>query len=143
MTSLDDVLSALNRLPDDDAPAGARGWSLAQTLVHCAQSIEYSVTQYPVLKPKWFRGLIGPLAKRKFLRAGTMSHDKARPIPGAPDIDAAPLPEARERLRASIAAFRAHDRQLAPHFAYGACTKDEYERLHTMHVADHLGSWLS
>ena len=32
----------------------------------------------------------------------------------------------------------AHEGALAPHFAYGVVTKAEYDRLHALHVANHL-----
>jgi hypothetical protein len=116
------------------APPGA-AWALA----HCAQSIEYSISGYPRLRSGLFRATIGPLAKRKFLRAGAMSHDVRAPIAGAPDIPAdLALADARTRLAAAIAAFRAHAGALAPHLAYGACTRDEYAALHLLHVEDHL-----
>ena len=41
---------------------------------------------------------------------------------------------------APIAAFTAHDGPLKPHPVYGDCTKEEFARLHAMHVADHLSA---
>jgi hypothetical protein len=123
----------------DDRP-GPGGWTLAQTVAHCAQSIEYSIAGYPKLRSALFRATIGPLAKRKFLRAGRMSHDLAAPVAGAPALPPElALADARDRLRAAVAAFRAHPGPFAPHLAYGACSKDEYARLHLLHVEDHLG----
>ena len=119
----------------DGADPRAAAWAIA----HCAQSIEYSISGYPRLRSGLFRATIGPLVKRKFLRAGAMKHDTAAPVAGAPELPAElSLDDARARLAAALAAFRAHAGGLAPHLAYGACTRDEYARLHLLHVQDHV-----
>lgn len=139
-----DVLVALDRLPlAPPPPARPQRFTPAQTLVHCAQSIEYSMTGYPRLRSALFRATVGPLVKRRFLRAGYMSHDVAAGIAGAADPAAdADLASAMARLRAAIASFRDFDGALGPHLAYGACSKADYEQLHSMHVADHLSAWM-
>jgi len=140
--TLDELDLHIRDLPG--APVPAQGFTLAQALAHCAQSIEYSMTGYPKLRSGLFRATIGPLVKRRFLRAGRMSHDRAAPVPGAPQLAAElALDDARARLRAAIAAFRAHTGALAPHLAYGACTRDDYTTLHALHVEDHLRSFAS
>jgi hypothetical protein len=119
--------------------ATPRGWTLAQAIAHCGQSIECSIASYPRLRSGLFRATIGPIVKRKFLRAGAMSHDTTAAIPGAPEI--APtivLADACDRAATAVRAFAAHDGPLAPHLAYGRCTKDEYAQLHWLHLADHL-----
>ena len=123
----------------DAAAVEPRGWTLAQAVAHCAQSIECSITGYPKLRSGLFRATIGPIVKRKFLRAGAMSHDCTAPIAGAPDIPAdVTLGAACDRADAAIRAFAAHQGALAPHLAYGACSKDEYASLHLLHLRDHL-----
>jgi hypothetical protein len=135
--SLDRIRSAVAAARASTAPAN--GWTLGQAIAHCAQSIECSVTAYPQLRSGLFRATIGPLVKRKFLRAGAMSHDTTAPIPGAPEIASAiALADACDRALAAVAAFATHDGALAPHLAYGRCTKDEYAQLHWLHLADHL-----
>lgn len=122
------------------APPSPRGpWTLAHTLEHCAQSIEYSLSGYPALRSGLFRATVGRIAKRKFLSAGRMRHDLAAPVPGAPALASSDAAVAEARLRAAIAAFQAHEGAFADHLAYGPCSKAEYEALHVMHVADHLG----
>ena len=111
---------------------------LAWALAHCAQSIEYSLTGYPKLRSGLFRATIGPIVKKKFIRANRMSHDVKAPVAGAPALDGSDGAAAKARLVAAVAAFEAHDGPLAPHLAYGACTKDEYAVLHRLHVEDHL-----
>lgn len=137
LRSLDDVTRALDALPAGGPGAGD---DLARALVHCAQSIEYSLVGYPALRSPVFRATVGKLAKRAFLRRGRMKHDTGAPIPGAPAPQPVPVPEAAARLRRAIEAFRGHDGPLAPHLAYGACTRAEYDALHALHVADHLAA---
>jgi len=144
MEALDKLISAVEAVAATGAPAGPRKasaepWTMSRALAHCAQSIEYSMTGYPELRSRLFRATIGPLVKRRFIRARRMSHDPGAEIAGAPSIpNELPLDTARARLRAAVKAFRAHTGTLAPHLAYGACTKDEYAVLHLLHVQDHL-----
>lgn len=135
LASFDDVLAAIA----GELPVVTTPWTTAQHLLHCAQSIEYSVTGYPRLKPAIVRATVGKLVKRRFLGRGEMAHDTVAAVAGAPALDAgASVDAARARLRAAIATFRAHAGAYAPHLVYGSCTRDEYERLMSMHVADHL-----
>lgn len=118
--------------------ATTEGWSLAQVLVHAAQSVEFSLHGFPQMKPALFRGTVGGLAFSVFDRRGKMSHGLEEPIPGAPAIDpATPLPTAVQRLSKALADFDAHRGVLFPHFAYGALDKTQYTRAHLMHLADH------
>lgn len=140
LASFDDVLHEVEAVIQR-ANVDAR--ALAPALAHCAQSIEYSMTGYPAMRSLVFRSTIGRLAKRQFLRKGAMSHDTDAAIPGAPAPSESTVESAAQRLRTAIAAFRTHEGPLAPHLAYGTCSREEYERLHSMHVADHLKAHLS
>lgn len=130
-------------LDDLEAARGRRmegTWTLYQVLVHVAQGIEYSMSGYPSMRSAVFRKTVGRIALRKFLGQGYMSHDLAAAIPGAPDI----LPDGQvaegfARLRKAIDDFSSLNGDPAPHFAYGPLTKLEYEKVHAMHLANHLG----
>jgi hypothetical protein len=137
MIRFDEVLTALEVL-EKGPPPPLPGWTIAQTLVHCAQSVEYSLTGFP--KPASFlvRKLAGPLVMRRFLAKQAMEHDLRAPIPGAPALGEPVLAVGLARLRAAIASFRASTGALQPHFAYGAVTREQYEALHAMHFADHF-----
>ena len=137
LTSFDSVLAELDAVTQK---ANVDAKPLASALAHCAQSIEYSLTAYPAMRSKLFRSTIGRIAKRKFLKQGMMSHDTAAPILGAPVPKDETVDSAVQRLRTAIDAFRAHSGPLASHLAYGECSRDEYEQLHSMHVADHLSA---
>jgi hypothetical protein len=141
--SLEQALADIERLGSAPralaADAGAGAWPYAQTLVHAAQSIEFSMQGFPQAKPAWFQHTVGALAFKVFDTRGRMSHDLKEPIPGAPALPAqATVEEAVARLRASVAAFKAWKQPLAPHFAYGALDAAAYERAHAMHLANHL-----
>ena len=135
--AMDEALKELERSPS--ARLGG-GWTVPQMLAHCAQSIDYSVKGYPVARSALFRKTIGPLALRRFLSKGEMSHDLEGAIPGAPPLQDGTLQEGVARLRAAIAGFQAHRGELAPHFAYGPVTREQYEKVHAMHLANHLSA---
>jgi hypothetical protein len=125
--------------PEPDLLTAGSVWNLSQTVQHCAQSIGYSVTGYPKLKPKAYRATVGALAKRVFLRRGAMRHPLGAPLEGAPPLDPAlTVPEAVDRLTDAVRRFTAHRATHAQHPAYGSCTHEEYAALHAMHLAEHL-----
>lgn len=131
LLAVDDLTSGHARI------AGA--WPAHHALNHCAQSIEYSITGFPALKPAWVRATIGRLVLRRFLARGYMGHDTTGPIAGAPPLDHPPdLAGAARRLREAVQAFERFSGPPADHFVYGPVTKDEYRRLHLMHLSDHL-----
>src|SRR3954453_1378757 len=61
-------------------------WNLSQTIQHCAQTIGYSVTGYPKLKPRAYRATVGAL-ENGVSRAGA----RMRPPPGAETAGPPPL----------------------------------------------------
>jgi RimJ/RimL family protein N-acetyltransferase len=127
---------------DEVATSAARtagAWPVAHALNHCAQSIEYSIAGFPALKPAWVRATVGRLVLRRFLARGYMGHDTEAPIAGAPPLDSpSDVASATERLREAVQAFERFEGSPAVHFVYGPVTKDEYRRLHLMHLSDHL-----
>ena len=117
-------------------------WSWAQTLVHCAQSIEYSMSGFPQSKSELFQRTVGSAAIGVFSWRGRMTHDLAEPIPGAPLLDAKVEPaQTLARLHAAILNFQHWSAPLLPHFAYGALDKKEYELAHALHLANHLSAF--
>lgn len=141
-TSLTDAEEELSRLASAKELSSGATWTWAQTLEHCAQSIEYSMGGFPALKSKLFQYTVGSAALSVFSWRGRMTHDLAEPIPGAPSLAIGSVPEvALARLRASIANFRNWSKPLQPHFAYGALDKKAYELAHAMHLANHLSQF--
>ena len=139
LTELTDRLR--ERLDDPEAGLLAPGgtWNLSQTLQHCAQTVRYSVTGYPRLKPAFFRATAGAVAKRVFLRRGATRHALDAELDGAPPLDPQiPAARAAADLADAVALFGGHTGSHAVHPAYGRCTHDEFARLHAMHLAEHL-----
>ncbi len=114
-------------------------WDASQVFTHCAQSVEFSMTGYPEHKSSVFKSTVGPLAFSVFSSKGKMTHGLNEVIPSAPaltkNIDSM---IALNRLKKSLIDFNNHQGTLAPHFAYGVLTKDEYEKAHLMHLYNHL-----
>ncbi len=141
-SSLDDVLRDLDRLAAAKVASRGAAWNWPQTLVHCAQSIEYSITGFPSARSAVFQRTLGAAALTVFTWRGRMSHDRADPIPGAPALDAnTDVAAAMTRLRRAIADFRATSAPPRPHFAYGELSKTEYEKAHAMHLANHFSAF--
>lgn len=136
--SFADVRAQLARWQLQGPPQMQSGWPLAQVLAHCAQSIEFSLTGFPALKPAWFRASVGPVAFSVFDVMGAMRHSLTEPIPGAPDLANTVWPDALARLEAALAAFENHTGVLMPHFAYGQLTHHDYARAHLMHFSQHM-----
>lgn len=140
--SLEEALAELARLDPAAALPPATAWNWAQTLHHCAQSIEYSMTGFPEPKSALFQRTVGAAAFQVFSARGRMSHNLAEPIPGAPALPAdADVAQAVQRLQQAVTGFRQWSGALQPHFAYGALDKSEYEQAHAMHLANHFSAF--
>ncbi len=140
--SLKDAQREIDRLAKAAALRSSTQWSWPQTLTHCAQSIEYSLTGFPESKSALFQNTAGTLAFQFFYWRGRMSHDLAEPIPGAPALDTSnDSALAMARLQTAIADFHKRSTALQPHFAYGSLNKPAYEHAHAMHLANHLSAF--
>ncbi len=125
--------------PETEVLAPDSPWNLSQTIQHCAQTVRYSVSGYPRLKPALFRATVGALAKRVFLLRGATKHPLAAEIDGAPPLASdLPVSVSAAQLTDAVALFTAHTGVHAPHPAYGRCTHAQFDRLHAMHLAEHL-----
>lgn len=139
LTTLAAAQTEINRLAQARERTAHATWNWSQTLVHCAQSIEFSLVGFPAPKSALFQNTLGSAALAVFRWRGRMTHDLAEPIPGAPALDAQLAAElALARLNNAIQTFMHSNGPLKPHFAYGALDKADYEAAHAMHVANHL-----
>lgn len=138
MQTLADCLKWLDRMEAARSVKSTGAWPLAAVLDHLAQSIEMSIDGFPEAKSPLFQKTAGRAAFSVFRMRGRMSHGLDQPIPGAPALTAGEEwhPSSR-RLRAAIQRFEAHPGALAPHFAYGALSKQDYALAHCMHIANH------
>ncbi len=115
------------------------GWSPAEVFNHCAQSIEYSLSGFPELKPAWFRHSFGPAAFALFSARGAMRHPLQQAIPGAAPLSEPATQEAAlQRLLDAFARFAGFAGTLQPHFAYGELDHAEYAQAHVLHLYNHL-----
>jgi hypothetical protein len=136
---LDEAFAELGRLHPASPLSPAIAWNWVQTLNHCAQSIEYSMSGYPEAKSALFQRTVGAAAFEVFRWRGRMTHNLGEPIPGAPVLDAGGDAAASlQRLVDAIEAFKTWSGPLKPHFAYGELSKGEYEQAHAMHLANHF-----
>ena len=142
--TLDEGLNELTQLTQAGEPVSLTTWNWAQTLTHCAQSIEFSMAGFPQPKSALFQSTVGAAAYEVFAWRGRMTHDLAEPIPGAASLDGiTDNAVAEARLRSAVDAFRQWKGEWQPHFAYGELTQAEYELAHAMHLANHFSYFRS
>ncbi|NQZ28279.1 MAG: DUF1569 domain-containing protein [Colwellia sp.] len=114
-------------------------WDIYKIFMHCAQSVEYSMSKFPQHKSNFFKNTIGTLAFSIFEYKGKMIHGLSEPIPGSALIkSSSDTNAALDHLKKSLIEFENYKGELAPHFAYGELTKSEYEIAHVMHLYNHL-----
>ena len=114
-------------------------WNSYQIFTHCAQSVEYSMTQFPIHKSSFFKNTIGKIAFSIFSSKGRMTHGLSEPILGAPPLTSfLDVSSALNRLKKSLIDFDKYQGPIAPHFAYGELTKKEFEIAHVLHLYNHL-----
>lgn len=138
LLSVEEALAALDAL-NGKKLINAGSWSAGQVFTHIAQSVEFSMSGYPVARSALFQNTAGRIAFAVFSSRGRMSHRLDEAIPGAPllasstDTDAAIA-----RVRTALADFAAYQGPLQPHFAYGALSHEQYAMAHAMHLHNHL-----
>ena len=114
-------------------------WDIYKIFMHCAQSVEYSMSKFPEHKSYFFKKTAGTLAFSIFESKGKMIHGLSEPIPGSPLIKSSlDTKAALNHLKKSLIDFENYQGKLAPHFAYGELTKNEYEIAHVMHLYNHF-----
>jgi hypothetical protein len=139
--SLADAVRELDRL-QQARNLDPASWTWSKTLLHCAQSIDYSMSGYPEARSALFRYTAGAAGFSYFKSRKRMSHNLLEAIPGSAMLDANAATElAMATLRKSIDKFNAFSGILAPHFAYGKLSKEDYELAHAMHLANHLSGF--
>jgi hypothetical protein len=136
--TVDAALRKIDALADRRVSSSGT-WNPHQIFSHCAQSIEYSMSGYPEPKSRLFMDTAGTLAFSVFSARKKMMHNLGEPIAGAPVLHAdADSAAGLARLRQAFLAFQQFNGTLAPHFAYGALSKDEYALAHALHFSNHL-----
>lgn len=137
--NLDECMQELDKIAQAKKLQIDNDWTLYQNLVHCTQSIMYSMTGYPENKPKFFQKTMGSILYHQFEHQGYMRHNRSEPIPGATLIQPnGNTSEAVTELKKVITEFENYDKELKPHFAYGKLSKTQFATAHCMHLADHF-----
>ena len=135
---LEQLLADLKRWPADKLSSSG-SWNVSEIFQHLAQSIRFSRLGYPQAKPAWFQYTAGALALNAFSAVGSMTHPLDEAIPGAPVLVAhLPVDVAKAELEHEITLFIDWQGELAPHFAYGKLTKQQYYSAHFLHIQNHL-----
>ncbi|MFK7886336.1 MAG: DUF1569 domain-containing protein [Gammaproteobacteria bacterium] len=136
------IARALARLDQFDAGSGLSthgAWSAFKVFEHLAQSVEMSIHGYPEHKSALFQRTAGAAAFAVFRKRGQMRHGLDEPIPGAPGIESdGDVASAMARLRTALLDFEAYQGTLAPHFAYGQLSREQYAIAHALHLDNHL-----
>ena len=96
----------LDRLKQAVALDAAANWTWSKTLLHCAQSIDYSMSGYPAPKSALFQRTAGAAAFSFFRSRGRMSHNLIEAIPGAAALDANPSNPASSLRAMPVSASR-------------------------------------
>jgi Protein of unknown function (DUF1569) len=135
--TIESLLERLSHISDSSFDVIGE-WDLAKILIHCAQSVEYSIEGYPQHKSDLFKSTVGSLAFSMFESKKKMTHGLNEAIPGAPEIVVGQsLDNALGRLEKSLLDFKNFQGKLAPHFAYGELNKAQYSLAHVMHFNNH------
>lgn len=134
--NLEEAIAEIKRL--ENIPKKTIGkWSYYQILNHCAEGIECSMDGYSANVPWLIRKTIGQIIKHKLFLQGYMDHGAINPT--APKIrEEGNEKIALERLLNAFERFKKHDKKLYPHPFFDELSKEEFQKLHAYHVANHL-----
>lgn len=139
LQSLNEALKELDKIEKSSGLTIRSGWNPGKVFHHCSQSIEYSLSGYPENNNVLIRMTIGKVVLSKFLSQGYMSHNLTDPIPGAPTLtEDENIQSGLSRLRKAITDFQKFTGTTAPHFVYDSVSKSDYDKIHAMHIANHL-----
>ncbi len=132
--TFDDVMPDVERLLEGHKTVGT--WSLAQICCHLA-TVMRRVVDLPASTPhdpsKW----VGEDQKRQVLESGMIPEGLPGPTEIMPTETIGELEEA-DRLRQTIAYYRASPGPVIPHRIFGPLSKEEWDRLQLIHLAHHL-----
>ena len=122
--NLDECMDELDKIQHASTLKIDNDWTLYQNLVHCTQSISFSMTGYPENKPKLFRETVGKLVFNQFEHQGYIRHNRSEPLPGASLIQPnGNIQEAVSDLKKSVTDFENFTQEFKPHFAFGKLSK--------------------
>lgn len=114
-------------------------WGIYEICMHCAQTISYSMTGYPKMKPAIVRLTIGKAVVSKYLKQGYMKHNLQSHVSGGEKIDPNGEPAAGiDHLLSEIEKLENYTGTLKPHSVFGEMTREDYMKYFAMHISDHF-----
>ncbi|MEZ4899298.1 MAG: DUF1569 domain-containing protein [Saprospiraceae bacterium] len=142
LKNLGEVMDWLDRMEKAENIQVQGPWDVYQNLYHCALALGFTIKGYPEPKSRLFQATIGKLAYHVYSSRGYMRHDTAQPTEGTQAAPPNGSLEGIHLLRESILTFDQWEGPLQPHVAYGHLNKKQYEKAHTMHIANHLENFI-
>ncbi len=136
--SLDDALEELASLERFRAVDTTGIWSYYQVLTHLADYLESSMNNFSWMQPLSMRRTIGRANFHKLKQAGKMDPGLANP--STPKVrEEGDEKAALQRLRRMIEEYRKFTGEHPEHPFYGLLTREDWDFLHRIHMAHHLG----
>jgi hypothetical protein len=135
--TLDEALEELERL-EKGGVATLGIWSYYQILRHLADHIDFSISGFPFVRSRFIREKIGPTLFRQMVSSGHMPAGFRSLTPETTRIEGDAKSEMR-RLKSEIQRFMSHTGPFADHPLFGRLTREEWNMLHSYHIANHLG----
>lgn len=133
--SLDQILPEVRRLRPANTPL--RRWSLAQVCRHLADTIHGSMDGFDMTlhagKPLWERRVLLWVTFALGIPEGVVVDPKLTPPEGLR------LDDGIAALDNALARYQRHTGPLRPHPLFGHLSRREWDRLHRVHAAHHLG----
>jgi hypothetical protein len=136
--SLDDALEELSTIERFKAVDTTGLWSYYQILTHLADYLESSMNNFSWMQPLSMRRTIGKANFFKLKQAGKMDPGLANP--STPKVrEEGDEKAALQRLRRMIEEYKKFVKKHPEHPFYGLLTREDWDFLHRIHMAHHLG----
>lgn len=133
--TLDRVMPDVDHLLEGHETLG--NWSLGQICNHLATVIAGSVDGFPFHAPWIYRKTLGAVQRRRVFKHAAMATGIPLPLEFCPKPGLDARAEA-EALRATLRYYAGYQEPLVMHPFFGELTRDDWNRLHTIHCAHHL-----
>lgn len=113
-------------------------WTLGQVCQHMALGLRHSTEGFPTPTPWLLRRIVGPIAWRRISRTGRLPVGFKAPDYLTPKADLDDRAEA-EALRAALSIVGKDSNYIAEHPVFGRFSHADWEHMHCIHCAHHLG----
>jgi hypothetical protein len=134
--TIEEAITEIKRLENISKKTTGK-WSYYQILDHCADGINSSIDGYSGSAPWLIRKTMGQIMKHKTFSQGYMDHGAVNP--SAPNTrEEGDEKKAQEKLFKAIDRFKNYTGKLQSHPFFEELSKEEFEKLHAFHIANHL-----